>query len=1126
MSIHRGGPPGAVAVTYNSMAPLSPTRRSSKALEHMSYSAATSTTCLPGARKNYYSPARSVSSYSEVGSVSSAASKLSPKFSSTSTSSASSTASLVSSSNNRDRYNNLSASNNLTNSEFRSKYSPDNYVPTIYRSNGSTSSLSSNSSTLNGHCKSFPTSSSTSGLAELHGGDERDSIGYREHRDRSYSNETTNSLVGGDRWAVNNRYTKRRNNPTNTLLTGHDQIDSAAAPTEVTHHQTSSSSSSSLEQDHDSNIIPDIARNNILYHGNNVNNKTIIAVVDNDNNNANNNNDHDRQQQYSDNQNHRIINNHNDSDYDDNYLNHHGHPTLAGYTQRSYSSVTAATTPAVTTTTTTITTTNTATTLLLSSSLSSSTTSHQLTSPVDSPASESYNSTTTTPLATPIASIVSVTDNNTFYNNLSSTSATSGDGGGSAAPADNRACSWTKKTPPTNPDNSTELVTNNNDQENSNSRNNPVVLKEPTTTGAVSSVGDTLLESLHSSILSTHLYSLESSNSSTNWVSNDDNNDYQQQQRLTSKKDVTNNSDHGFDEIHLELNEYTDDSPLDNNKYLENVKTNSIIEKPQDNNPTRPAYSQVASGFCKVPVDLNNKVTSRPLGTHNNDSGKASNSKSFFDWQKEETLADGARFNPSSSSAGSSTLNPPVGVHQGVSRGINDQITALLVYYQYRRLIVNNLINWCLWSIWTLAVLGIIFAFFIGLATPLKTKKPHVPALYRSRLTCSLVSHVVRERPIVARVKEESSSSRPPRSSRIPTRRDENYGLNGLRNIGNTCFMNSVIQCLSNTKPLLEYLLNEQYLNDINQTTSSMKGALIKAFAQVINELWESSGDHVVNTSSLKNQIQRFAPRFMGYAQQDAQEFLRYLLEGLHEDVNRVAVKPQPILADIPDHFTDSQKATESWKRYLRSEDSTIVDAFVGQLRSSLQCTSCDHISVTLDPFWDLSLPIPTRSGTVKLNQCLEHFTKTEIMDGDEKPTCSKCQMRRKCTKRFSIQKFPKILVIHLKRFSPTERFRSKLSVLVDFPLMGLDLSAFAATGVQGCTYNLYGVANHSGTPYSGHYTAYCKHPYSGEWHEYNDSRVSSVSASSVISSEAYVLFYEQQSQSQQQQQQPLSHHL
>lgn len=118
------------------------------------------------------------------------------------------------------------------------------------------------------------------------------------------------------------------------------------------------------------------------------------------------------------------------------------------------------------------------------------------------------------------------------------------------------------------------------------------------------------------------------------------------------------------------------------------------------------------------------------------------------------------------------------------------------------------------------------------------------------------------------------------------------------------CFMNSVIQCLSNTRPLLEYLLNEQYLADINTTTSSMKGALIKAFSQVIHELWEVGGDLVVNTTALKSQIQRFAPRFMGYSQQDAQEFLRYLLEGLHEDVNRVTVKPQPILTDIPEMYT------------------------------------------------------------------------------------------------------------------------------------------------------------------------------------------------------------------------------
>ncbi|XP_045769932.1 ubiquitin carboxyl-terminal hydrolase 15-like [Maniola jurtina] len=334
-------------------------------------------------------------------------------------------------------------------------------------------------------------------------------------------------------------------------------------------------------------------------------------------------------------------------------------------------------------------------------------------------------------------------------------------------------------------------------------------------------------------------------------------------------------------------------------------------------------------------------------------------------------------------------------------------------------------------------------------------------------------------------------------------------GLNGLRNIGNTCFMNSVIQCLSNTRPLLEYLADDKYTADINTTLSCMKGALIKAFASVVKELWRGGErDSVVNTTSLKAQVQRFAPRFMGYSQQDAQEFLRYLLEGLHEDVNRVTIKPKPILTEIDDSLSDSAKAAEAWSRYVRMEDSRVGDTFIGQLKSTLRCTHCHHDSVTFDPFWDLSLPIPSRTGNLKLQQCLQHFVREEELDGDEKPTCSKCGVRRKCLKWFTVQKFPQVLVLHLKRFSPTERFRGKLSVVVEFPLNGLDMSPFAAAPTH-ATYNLYAVSNHSGTTYSGHYTAYCKHPYTGDWHEYNDSRVSTIAPRDVVSAEAYVLFYE-----------------
>jgi len=332
-------------------------------------------------------------------------------------------------------------------------------------------------------------------------------------------------------------------------------------------------------------------------------------------------------------------------------------------------------------------------------------------------------------------------------------------------------------------------------------------------------------------------------------------------------------------------------------------------------------------------------------------------------------------------------------------------------------------------------------------------------------------------------------------------------GTSGLRNIGNTCFMNSVLQCLSNTKQLTNYLLNDEHMREINTSNSSMKGSLIKAFATVIKGLWKGSG-RVVDPSSLKGAVNRFAPRFSGYNQEDSQEFLRYLLEGLHEDVNRVLTKPTPINSEIDSSLSVCEQAMEAWKRYIRRDDSQLVDLFVGQLKSTLRCSDCSHDSVTFEPFWDLSLGIPARSGEVSLTDCLDSFTKEEVMDGDEMPTCEKCKARRRCTKRYSLYRLPKILVVHLKRFSQTDRFKQKLSTTVTFPLTGLNLSRYTDS-VSNCTYNCYAVSNHSGTLYSGHYTAFAKHPQAGQWYSYNDSRVSKCKSTDVISNEAYLLFFE-----------------
>ncbi|XP_069470458.1 ubiquitin carboxyl-terminal hydrolase 2 isoform X2 [Ambystoma mexicanum] len=330
-------------------------------------------------------------------------------------------------------------------------------------------------------------------------------------------------------------------------------------------------------------------------------------------------------------------------------------------------------------------------------------------------------------------------------------------------------------------------------------------------------------------------------------------------------------------------------------------------------------------------------------------------------------------------------------------------------------------------------------------------------------------------------------------------------GLVGLRNLGNTCFMNSILQCLSHSKDLRDYCLQNAYRRDLSRSNTS----LMEEFAKLIQTMWTSPVNEVVSPSEFKTQIQRYAPRFVGYNQQDAQEFLRFLLDGLHNEVNRVSSRPRTQPDDL-DHLPDTEKGKEMWKRYLQREDSKIVDLFVGQLKSSLTCTECGYCSTVFDPFWDLSLPIAKKGyPEVSLMDCIRLFTKEDILDGDEKPTCYRCKARRKCTKKFTIQKFPKILVLHLKRFSEARIRTSKLSTFISFPLKDLDLREFSSDLSAHTVYNLCAVSNHSGTTMGGHYTAYCKNPTSGEWHTFNDSRVTAMSSSQVRSSDAYVLFYE-----------------
>ena len=608
-------------------------------------------------------------------------------------------------------------------------------------------------------------------------------------------------------------------------------------------------------------------------------------------------------------------------------------------------------------------------------------------------------------------------------------------------------------------------------------------------------------------------------------------------------------------------------------------------------------------------------------------------------------------------------------------------------------------------------------------------------------------------------------SSRPKHGS-VGTRSAKSIpGLCGLMNLGNTCFMNSALQCMSNTPALTEFFLSDKYLKEINtENPLGMQGQIAKTYGDLIKAMW--SGNHpCLAPRDFKSAVGRFAPQFSGFQQQDCQELMAFLLDGLHEDLNRITVKPYIEINSGIETRPDAVVAAESWSNYKKRNDSVIIDTFHGLLKSTLVCPDCELVSVTFDPFCYLSLPLPvkrerpinltffpavasseiegnsdslaaesnhvmkqpirveklmvpkvgiasdicqavakvinenknlnngytvdperlivadvynhrfqklysnldsyainlddihvyetledkvpipvylrevkgrdnrslfgqpmiinveepityetvydsvysqvskffkmpsddgeeqedetTESDTdegivssdemftlchvnsygtvsqdrldrskplkasarmylsadfkpsvvkrydsdreeslckkinlikstsgrtsVNLDDCIKQFTTTEKLGSDDPWFCPRCKKHQEATKKFDLWNLPKVLMIHLKRFSYSRFWRDKLDIVVDYPLYGLNMSPFVinhSNKDQEKLYDLCAVANHYGGLGGGHYTAYGKNKDSGLWHYFDDSNVTAVTEESVVTKAGYVLFY------------------
>lgn len=199
-------------------------------------------------------------------------------------------------------------------------------------------------------------------------------------------------------------------------------------------------------------------------------------------------------------------------------------------------------------------------------------------------------------------------------------------------------------------------------------------------------------------------------------------------------------------------------------------------------------------------------------------------------------------------------------------------------------------------------------------------------------------------------------------------------GVVGLHNLGNTCYMNSALQCVRSVEELTKFFITDAYVDELNKTNPlGYNGRMAMAYGGLLRDIY-MEGRGSVSPRDFKSTVGRCRSTFSGWGQQDSQEFLGFLLDALQEDLSRIKNKPYIEKPDSTDEMVDDpeairEMASKVWDITRQRDDSVIADLFTGMYKSTLKCPECGKISITFDPFNTLTLPLPLEtvwSKTVK----------------------------------------------------------------------------------------------------------------------------------------------------------------
>lgn len=337
----------------------------------------------------------------------------------------------------------------------------------------------------------------------------------------------------------------------------------------------------------------------------------------------------------------------------------------------------------------------------------------------------------------------------------------------------------------------------------------------------------------------------------------------------------------------------------------------------------------------------------------------------------------------------------------------------------------------------------------------------------------------------------------------------EDKGLSGLTNLGNTCFMNSALQCLSHCYELNDFLNTGTYKKKLNKKAESL---ILLEWDKLRTLLW--SENCIISPGGFLSSVQKVAKIkdksiFTGFAQNDLTEFVIFVIDCFHTAISR-----EVNMTITGDALTETDKLAkkcfEMKKMMYKKEYSEFLNLFYGTHVSKIETENGEYINATPEPFLLLDLPLPTETlknnKPCTLKECLDNYTEVEILDGDNMYFNDNTGKKEVAKKQLLFWSLPEILIITLKRYSNSV---NKNQAIVHFPLENMDMSSYIV-GYDKFSYNydLCGICNHSGGVFGGHYTAYVKNA-NGKWYHFNDPNVVEVNdTTKLISPKSYCLFY------------------